>query len=215
MGCGRVGAALSAELDAAGHGVVVIDRDPAAFARLPEEFGGQTVTGQGFDRAVLTDAGLVGADAFAAVSSGDNSNIIAARVARETFGVERVIARIYDAGRAEVYERLGIPTVTTVPWATGRLVRYITAGTSPVEWRDQTDTVSLVALDAPPGWVGVPVDRLAAEVGGRAAAVTRFGECRIPDGDTLVQSDDVLHLALPSESVRGLDDLLQRGPSDA
>ena len=84
-----------------------------------------------------------------------------------------------------------------------------------MEWRDQTDTVSLVALDAPPGWVGVPVDRLAAEVGGRAAAVTRFGECRIPDGDTLVQSDDVVHLALPSESVGGLDDLLQRGPSDA
>jgi len=215
MGCGRVGAALAAELDAAGHEVVVIDRDPAAFARLGERFRGRTITGQGFDRAVLTDAGLVGADAFAAVSSGDNSNIIAARVARETFGVDRVIARIYDAGRAEVYERLGIPTVTTVPWATGRLLRHITAGTGPVVWRDQTDSVSLVALEAPPAWVGVAVDRLAAAVGGRAAAVTRFGSCRIPDTDTLVQADDVLHLALPSDAVRGLDDQLQRGPSDA
>src|SRR5690554_357457 len=107
MGCGRVGAALAGELDAAGHDVAVIDREPAAFARLPSGFSGRTVTGQGFDRAILTDAGVTGADAFAAVSSGDNSNIIAARVARETFGVDRVIARIYDAGRAEVFERLG------------------------------------------------------------------------------------------------------------
>lgn len=145
MGCGRVGAALSVELDAAGHQVVVIDRDSAAFARLWAEFSGRTVTGQGFDQTVLTDAGLEGADAFAAVSSGDNSNIIAARVARETFGVERVIARIYDAGRAEVYERLGISTIATVPWATGRLVRYITAGSSPVEWRDRPGSYQLAS----------------------------------------------------------------------
>lgn len=214
MGCGRVGAALSVELDAAGHQVVVIDRDPAAFARLSAEFSGGTVTGQGFDKTVLTEAGIEGADAFAAVSSGDNSNIIAARVARETFGVERVIARIYDAGRAEVYERLGIPTIATVPWATGRLVRYITAGSGPVEWRDQTDSVSLVAVDPPAAWVGLPVDRLAAAVGGRAAAVTRFGESRLPDARTLVQADDVLHIVVPSQTVADLDDLMLEGPSD-
>lgn len=214
MGCGRVGAGLSVELDAAGHDVVVIDREAAAFSRLSEGFSGRTVTGQGFDRTVLTEAGLEGADAFAAVSSGDNSNIIAARVARETFGVERVIARIYDAGRAEVYERLGISTIATVPWATGRLVRYITAGSSPVEWRDQTDSVSLVALDPPAAWVGIPVDRLAAAVGGRVAAVTRFGDCRLPDARTLVQADDVVHLVVPSQAVRDLDDLLREGPSD-
>lgn len=213
MGCGRVGAALAVELDAAGHEVVVIDRDAAAFGRLSEGFSGRTVTGQGFDRTVLTEAGLEGCDAFAAVSSGDNSNIIAARVARETFGVERVIARIYDAGRAEVFERLGISTVATVPWATGRLVRYITAGSSPVEWRDQTDSVSLVAVDPPPAWVGVPVDRLAAAVGGRASAVTRFGRCELPDGGTLVQADDVLHLVVPSEAVPEMDGRLQEGPT--
>lgn len=214
MGCGRVGAALATELDACGHDVVVIDREQSAFARLAEDFGGRTVTGVGFDRAVLESAGLDGADAFAAVSSGDNSNIIAARVARETFGVERVIARIYDAGRAAVYERLGIPTVATVPWATGRLVRYITSGSSPVVWRDKTGSVALVALTAPPVWVGTPVDDLAAVAGGRVAAISRFGECRIPDRDTLVQADDLLHLAVPAGAVDGLDDALERGPDD-
>lgn len=215
MGCGRVGAALSTELDASGYEVVVLDRSSEAFDRLPDGFTGRTVTGVGFDRAVLEEAGLRGAAAFAAVSSGDNSNIIAARVARESFGVERVIARIYDAGRAEVYERLGIPTVATVPWATGRLVRYITEGTSPVVWRDQTDSVSLVALDAPENWVGAPVDAMATAAGGRAVSVTRFGECLLPGPDTLVQSADVIHLALASSSVTELDDLLRQGPVDA
>lgn len=215
MGCGRVGAALATELDAAGHEVVVIDRDPAAFGRLPSGFAGRALAGVGFDKDVLEEAGLRRADAFAAVSSGDNSNIIAARVARETFGVNRVIARIYDAGRAEVYERLGIPTVATVPWATGRLVRYITAGSSPVVWRDQTDSVSLVALDAPASWVGASLDALAGAVGGRAVTLTRFGEGRLPLPDTLVQADDIVHLAVPSTAVADLDDLLRQGPSDA
>lgn len=215
MGCGRVGAALATEMDAAGYEVVSIDRDPTAFDRLPDGFSGRTVTGTGFDRAVLEEAGLRGAAAFAAVSSGDNSNIISARVARETFGVERVIARIYDAGRAEVYERLGIPTVATVPWATGRLVRFLTAGSSPVVWRDQTDSVALVAVDAPHRWVGHPVDALARAAGGRAVALSRFGECRLPAEGDLVQVHDVLHLAVASTRVAGLDDLLSGGPTDA
>lgn len=214
MGCGRVGAALAIELDAAGFDVVVIDRDPESFDRLPDGFTGRTVTGAGFDRGVLEKAGIRDTTAFAAVSSGDNSNIIAARVARETFGIERVIARIYDAGRAAVYERLGIPTVATVPWATARLVGYITAGSSPVVWRDQTDSVSLVAVDAPQTWVGVPIDTLAHTVGGRVVALTRFGECQLPDPGVLVQDDDLLHLAVPSTAVASLDDLLSEGPVD-
>lgn len=214
MGCGRVGAALAAELDSTGYEVVVIDREPDAFARLPDRFAGRTIAGVGFDRHVLQEAGLSGAGAFAAVSSGDNSNIIAARVARETFGVDRVIARIYDAGRAEVYERLGIPTVATVPWATGRLVRYITAGSSPVVWRDQTDSVSLVSVDAPEAWVGYPIDAVARAAGGRAVTLTRFGDCALPAEDALVQARDILHLAVPSAVVAELDELLRGGPSD-
>lgn len=135
-------------------------------------------------------------------------------MARETFGVERVIARIYDAGRAEVYERLGIPTVATVPWATGRLIRYITSGSSPVVWRDQTGEVSLVAVVPPSVWVGVGLASLADLVGGTVVALTRFGECRVPGGSTLVQADDLIHLAVPSGVVDDLDDILERGPSD-
>src|ERR1700758_5736745 len=119
MGCGRVGSSLSDGLSRIGHDVAVIDRDSAAFNRLSPEFAGERVLGQGFDRDVLLNAGIEQADAFAAVSSGDNSNIISARLARETFGVNRVVARIYDAKRAEVYERLGIPTGATRRAASG------------------------------------------------------------------------------------------------
>ena len=136
MGCGRVGSSLARQLGRAGHSVAVIDRDPAAFRRLGADFHGQQVTGMGFDRDVMLAARIMEAHAFAAVSSGDNSNIIAARVAREQFNVEIVVARIYDAKRAQVYERLGIPTVATVPWTTDRLLRAIIPEGLISEWRD-------------------------------------------------------------------------------
>ena len=116
MGCGRVGSSLAEQLEDQGHSVAVVDQNPEAFRRLPADFEGRRVTGLGFDRDALTQAGIEDAYAFAAVSSGDNSNIIAARVVRETFGVPNVVARIYDPRRAEVYQRLGIPTVATVRW---------------------------------------------------------------------------------------------------
>lgn len=125
MGCGRVGSSVADGLSRIGHDVAVIDRDSTAFNRLSPEYAGERVLGQGFDRDVLLRAGIEEADAFAAVSSGDNSNIISARLARETFGVKRVVARIYDAKRAEVYERLGIPTIATVPWTTDRLLNAL------------------------------------------------------------------------------------------
>src|SRR6201994_3736902 len=126
MGCGRVGSSLADGLSRIGHDVAVIDRESAAFNRLSPEFAGQRVLGQGFDRDVLLRAGIEEADAFAAVSSGDNSNIISERLARETFRVQRVVARIYDAKRAEVYERLGNPTIAPVPWTTDRPVNALT-----------------------------------------------------------------------------------------
>src|SRR5690606_124971 len=116
MGCGRVGSTLAHILEDNGHSIAIIDRDPQAFRRLRAGFRGRRVTGVGFDRDVLIEAGIESASAYVAVSSGDNSNIISARVARETFGVDNVVARIYDPRRAEVYQRLGIPTVATVRW---------------------------------------------------------------------------------------------------
>ncbi len=111
MGCGRVGSALAERLDQAGHRVTIIDQDEDAFRKLSHTFSGKTVVGVGFDRDKLLEAGIKEADAFAAVSSGDNSNIISARVARETFHVKNVVARIYDPRRAEIYARLGIESV--------------------------------------------------------------------------------------------------------
>ena len=116
MGCGRSGATLAQILEDQGHSVAIIDQNPDAFRRLDSEFTGKRVTGIGFDRETLQQAGIDDAYGFAAVSDGDNSNIIAARVVRETFGVSNVVARIYDPGRAEIYQRLGIPTVATVRW---------------------------------------------------------------------------------------------------
>ena len=143
MGCGRVGSTLTRSLEERGHTTAVIDSNPDAFRRLGPGFSGLTVTGMGFDREVLIKAGIERADAFAAVSSGDNSNIISARVAREQFKVDNVVARIYDPGRAEVYERLGVPTVATVPWAADQVLRRLVPAGSEPAWRDQSGDVRL------------------------------------------------------------------------
>src|SRR3954464_11728692 len=154
MGCGRVGSTIAHSLEAAGHSVAVVDQDVGAFRRLGPDFRGVQVTGVGFDRETLIEAGIERAGAFAAVSSGDNSNIISARVARETFGVRRVVARIYDPKRAEVYERLGIPTVATVPWTSARLLKAVLGETTAEAWRDPSGAVALVAVSPHEGWIG-------------------------------------------------------------
>src|SRR5919109_4538645 len=157
MGCGRVGSTLAHRLLEMGHSVAVIDQNADAFRRLGEEFAGQTVTGVGFDRDTLVEAGIERAEAFAAVSSGDNSNIISARVARETFGVHNVVARIYDPRRAEVYQRLGIPTVATVRWTADQMLRrLLPEGPAPL-WRDPTGEVVLAEVPVDPDWVGEKV----------------------------------------------------------
>ena len=153
MGCGRVGTALATSLSHLDHSVAVIDMDQLAFRRLgddPESRGIRPVKGVGFDRETLIEAGIERAGAFAAVSSGDNSNIIAARVARETFGISRVIARIYDPKRAEVYERLGIPTVATVPWTSSRLLKGLLGETTSEVWRDERSVIEIRQEKMPP-----------------------------------------------------------------
>src|ERR1700745_4245569 len=154
MGCGRVGSTLAHILEDRGNTVAVIDRDPEAFRRLRPAFKGERVTGIGFDREVLSRAGIERADGFAAVSSGDNSNIIAARVARETFGVRQVAARIYDPRRAEVYERLGIPTVATVRWTADQMLRKLLPESPEPLWRGATGTVVLGPGSVCPGRLG-------------------------------------------------------------
>lgn len=196
MGCGRVGASLATALERLGHQVAVIDRDAQAFRRLGSDFHGQQVVGVGFDRNVLIEAGIERAGALAAVSSGDNSNIIAARVARETFGVEHVVARIYDPKRAAVYERLGIPTVATVPWTTDRLLRMLLPDASTASaWRDPSGMVAIMPLTLHERWVGHKVSEVSEATGCRVAFIMRFGTGLLPDRDSVVQADDTIYVA--------------------
>src|SRR3954469_6112653 len=159
MGCGRVGSTIAHSLEHFGHSVAVVDQSAEAFRRLGPAFAGRTVTGVGFDRDTLIEAGIEEADAFAAVSSGDNSNIISARAARETFGVDNVVARVYDPRRAGVYQRLGIPTggagayrrlgiPTVAPgrWTADQILRRILPEGAEPLWRDPTGTVVLAEV---------------------------------------------------------------------
>ncbi|TNC29339.1 TrkA family potassium uptake protein [Mumia zhuanghuii] len=195
MGCGRVGSTLAQRLEGRGHSVAVIDSDPDAFRRLGPSFAGMTVTGLGFDRDIQRRAGIERADAFAAVSSGDNSNIISARVAREQFGVDTVVARIYDPGRAEVYERLGVPTVATVTWAADQVLRkLLPAGHSSVVYTDPSGKVRADQVFVPQAWVGRTVGALESATRTRVASVSRYGAAEIPDTAMVLQDGDVLHL---------------------
>ena len=186
---------MASGLSRIGHDVAIIDRDPTAFNRLSSEFNGEQVVGMGFDRDVLLRAGIEEASAFAAVSSGDNSNIISARVARETFGVERVVARIYDAKRAAVFERLGIPTIATVPWTTDRLLDVLTRETETTKWRDPSGNVGVAELTLHEGWVGRRVTELEEATGGRVAFMIRFGGGLLPDSKTVIQASDQVYVA--------------------
>lgn len=199
MGCGRVGATLATNLSQYGHSVAVIDRNPEAFRRLPEGFTGQRVTGTGFDRDALVHAGIEDAQGFAAVSSGDNSNIIAARVVRETFGVTNVVTRIYDPGRAEVYERLGIATVPTVKWAADQVFRHLIPLGPHYEFVDDSAGVALVAIDLDPDWFGRDVAGLEAATGARVAYVTRLGRGMVVDERLILQDGDEVRLIVPAD----------------
>jgi trk system potassium uptake protein len=214
MGCGRVGASLANGLSRIGHDVAIIDRDNTAFHRLSPEFTGERVQGMGFDRDVLLRAGIEDAGAFAAVSSGDNSNIISARVARETFSVERVVARIYDAKRAAVYERLGIPTVATVPWTTDRLLNLLLKESETTKWRDPTGNVGVTEVVLHEDWVGHPVAALEAGTGARVAFVIRFGGGLLPDAQTVIQAGDQVYIAAVSGHIAEAMAIAALPPSD-
>jgi trk system potassium uptake protein len=201
MGCGRVGSTLAHSLQTRGHSVAVVDRDQDAFRRLRPGFEGMTVTGMGFDRRVLREAGITDAGAFAAVSSGDNSNIISARVARETFGVSNVVARIYDPGRAEVYERLGIPTVATVRWAADQVLRRLLPEELETEWVDPSGTVRLAEAHLGSKWIGTSVRALEQASGSRIALLTRFGRGLIPTSETVVEEGDRVHAVIADTDI--------------
>jgi trk system potassium uptake protein len=219
MGCGRVGSTLAHILEDRGCSVAVIDQDPDAFRRLGSSFKGRKVIGVGFDQTVLEQAGIREAGAFAAVSSGDNSNVIAARVARESFGVERVAARIYDPRRAEVYQRLGIPTVATVRWTADQMLRRLLPEGAEALWRDPTGEVVLAEVAYDPAWVGEKVHAVEEATRARVAFLTRLGEAMLPGPGVVLQEGDVLHVVAAQDDLADLQDALatrdgpgRRGP---
>ena len=194
MGCGRVGSTIAHILEDQGHSVAVIDQQAEAFRKLRSGFKGSKITGAGFNREILIEAGIEHADAFAAVSSGDNSNVIAARVARESFSVQNVVARIYDPRRAEVYQRLGIPTVATVRWTADQMLRRLLPEGSEPLWRDPTGTVVLAEIACSDAWLGEKVQSLEESARTRIAFISRLGEAMLPGPGTVLQEGDVLHV---------------------
>ena len=212
MGCGRVGATLARSLSDRNHDVAVIDMDPGSFRRLGRSFEGRTVPGMGFDRGVLISAGIREAYAFAAVSSGDNSNILAARVARETFGVERVAARIYDPRRAAVYQRLGIPTVATVRWTADQIIHRLLPTGSVPGFTDPSGKIVVAEVPVSTAWVGRRISTIETLAATRVAFLTRLGEGMVPTVDTVLQDGDLLHVCAPKEDLDRLERVFSARP---
>ncbi len=205
VGCGRVGSGLAVRLDARGHSVAIIDKAPRSFRRLPPEWPGQKVVGSGFNRDALDAAGASRAQGLAAVTNGDNSNILSARIAREHYGIANVVARIYDPRRAEIYQRLGIPTVPTVSWTIDRVMQRLTPDLEKAEWTDSTGGFALVERFLPSNWAGRPLASLSQKGKFSLIAVTRSGEPRLDTNGLVGQEGDVLYLVV----TKGADEALK------
>jgi trk system potassium uptake protein TrkA len=213
VGCGRVGSELALSLERSGHSVAVIDKNADAFRkRLPETFTGQKVVGFGFDRDHLVEAGIERAGAVAAVTSGDNSNILAARIARENFAIDRVVARIYDPRRALIYQRLGIPTVATVSWTTDQVMRrLLPPDEQPHEWLDPSGKVCLLDYPIPANWAGKKLAPLSEPGVFWLVAITRLGAAQVSTPSAIGQDGDILHFAADVSALDTLRDRLEHG----
>jgi trk system potassium uptake protein TrkA len=211
VGCGRVGSELAVALETEGHTVAIIDKNRNAFRRLPDRFTGRAVLGFGFDREHLEQAGIRDAEAVAAVTSGDNSNILTARIARETYEIKHVVARIYDPRRAVIYQRLGIPTVATVSWTTDQVHRRLVPDQSVSEWTDATGTISLIERELPDAWAGQRLSELDDGDRFRLVAVTRGGQARMATPALVGQEGDMLHVAVRADAVDDLRTRLEGG----
>ncbi len=211
VGCGRVGSELTIQLAKAGHDVTILDKRPSAFDRLPPGFEARTMVGLGFDRELLVEAGVKEADAFISVTNGDNSNIVSARVAREYFHVPNVIARIYDPRRAEIYERLNIPTVATTTWGVKQILLMLSHARDEIKESLAGGDLFRMRLEVPRHLIGKPVRSLNVESKILVAGVDRGGHGFIPVGSSAFQEGDVVHVILDKDAVDLLDEMLAPG----
>jgi trk system potassium uptake protein TrkA len=208
VGCGRVGSGLATALSGEGHTVAVIDRSARAFRRLDADFAGERIVGSGFDRDDLERAGAVGADALAAVTSGDNTNILTVRIARETYLIPSVVARIYDPKRAEIYQRLGIPTVATVTWTIDQVRRRLLPDAPTSDWSDPSGALSLIDRSLPESWAGRRLADLEDPGRIQLVAVSRSGVPRLDARQLVGQEGDILHVAVVKEAAEELESRL-------
>jgi trk system potassium uptake protein TrkA len=210
MGCGRVGSALAAQFELEGHELCVIDRDPRTSALLPDGFQGQFEVGNGYQRAVLERAGIAHADAFVAVTSGDNTNIVGARTAREVYRVPHVIARIYDPRRAEIYRELGIVTVASVAWTVNQIRRLLVhRNLDPVLSFGSGETL-LVREPLPDYLAGRPLAELEVDGEIRPVEVTRLGRSFVPGRANAAEAGDVVTFAVAATALGRLRDFLDK-----
>jgi trk system potassium uptake protein TrkA len=211
MGSGRVGEQVARLMAAEGHDVAVIDSDPAALARLGPQFKGRTVLGVGFSRETLIAAGIEQADAFAATSSSDDANIVAARLARYVFHVPRVVARLFDPRRAEIYQRLGLVTISPTTWGAERIRELFShAALDPVITFGSGE-VSLFNVEAPFALVGRTLNSVFVPGEITVLAITRDDKAFIPHLGTEIRDGDVLHLAVLAAAMDRLEGLLGLG----
>jgi trk system potassium uptake protein TrkA len=207
-GCGRVGSEMTVALSRQGHTVSIIDKNPHAFERLPPGFDGTTLVGLAFDRETLEAAGIRNAGAFIAVTNGDNSNIVSARIAREHYEVGKVVARIYDPRRAEIYRRLGIPTVATVQWASAEIYDVLFHGIEHAELAIGDGDMVLLRLDVPSSLAGKKVATLCEAGKSLVVAIDRMGSASIPRPDATFQEGDVAHVIVRRDAIDDLRGLL-------
>jgi len=208
MGCGRVGEQLARLLSEEGHDIAVIDYDSSALARLGDNFRGKKVKGIGFDKDVLVEAGIEQADAFAATSASDNANVVAARIARNIFLVPKVVARLYDPRRAEIYQRLGLLTISSTTWGAERIRELLTHSALDPILTFGSGEVCLLSIETPPMLVGRMVKHLSIPGEIQVIAITRQGHAFIPLFGTELQPGDTIHLAILASSMERFNDMI-------
>jgi trk system potassium uptake protein TrkA len=208
IGCGHTGAGLARELALAGHAITIVDNNPASFERLGPSFKGETRVGPGFDKEVLMSAGIEQADGLAAVTSSDETNVVTARLAREVFHVPRVVARVYDPRKAEIYRRLGLQTISPVTFGIQRLADLLTFSQLGAVHSLGSGEVDLVEAEAPPLLVGRAVKDLTVPDEIRVVAITRSGKTFLPTMGTSFKEGDLIHIAVLATSADRLKALL-------
>ena len=209
VGSGRVGATLANTLSVEGHDVSIIDRDPKAFNRLAKNFKGKTLLGVGFDRQLLLEAGIERADAFASVTSGDNTNVVSALIARDIFRVPRVVTRIADPLRAEIYRSFGISTVSPTTWGANEIREMILYPGLTSRFTFGNGEVEMVEIRVGPELAGNTVSALSGPLQMSVVAIVRLGRAFMPASGTRLEEGDLVYVAVEAVSMAKLNQMLQ------